>query len=265
MRLLPSALALIVLVASAPAGAVVDNDGAGAAASATVSEDANALVPKQFLPLAQVLGTISPFLEERFDTFVLANTAEGGDQDRIIPAQHLRVLHRAPGASAFLRSETGQIVGINEAGLQPIPGIPALVPISSGQQGPGSIRTFSGVFRLNLEATKSKLATSPEAPMSFSTYIDFIYENGQASGVAMHGTPSANHRWLGRRRASHGCLRTYPAIARALRAHLMRPERFASDLPRFFQREILPNAAVQSGQSGIRPGVKVLYIVFNGY
>lgn len=221
---------------------------------------------KKFMTAEEVLATLSPLLEEKFDTFIIGNTSTRGASGDLVPFQHIRVLRKAhAGAKVFTRNEAGLINGINDAGLAEIEGLPKLLPVSSGAPGRQSMRTFSGVFRMSHELTKGRLNTSPEAGMSYSSYIDFVYAGGRASGIAVHGTPTRNHRLLGRSRASHGCFRTFPAYAKILRTHLMRPEMMGDDLPRFDRAAALPSEEVQTGARGTQRGLKALVIIFNGY
>lgn len=219
-----------------------------------------------FFTFEEVMATLSPYLESQFDTIIIANTDTKGSTSDIIPHQHLRVLNKKTSSQPlFTRNTQNIITGIYESNVQNLEGLPTYVPVSSGVAGDGGIRTFSGIFPVNMSRTLSgSKSTHKEAAMSHSTYIRTFY-SGRASGVAIHGTPTKNHKYLGVRRASHGCLRTYPDYAKIINSHVLSEEMFSSAIPQFANSENLPNANVQSGTTGTMEGSKTLIIIFNGY
>lgn len=214
-------------------------------------------VPRTFLPFNEVTSYISEYLESKFDYFLFANTFTNVGAGDMIGAQTLQVHRRTnPDAPVFVRDGQGQIAGFQTGTLQ------KTIPISSGN-GNGGILTFSGVFRFNHKRSAYP-ATSIHAPMSYQSYIDFRY-NGKESGVAIHGTPPRNLKYLGVRRASHGCMRTYPELAQEVRGMIFQKSNFDPLLPRFDLYTPLPSEAVRSGQMGANPGFKALMIIFDGY
>lgn len=219
-----------------------------------------------FFTFEDVMATLSTYLESQFDTLVIANTANSGSTGELIPYQHLRVLNKKDAEKPlFVRNTAGQVVGIDEANVNSFEGLPTLVPVSSGKSGDGGIRTFSGIFPINMEKTKNgSQSTSKEAAMSYSTYVRTYY-SGRASGVAIHGTPTNKHKYLGVRRDSHGCLRTYPDYAKIINSHVLSAEMYSNAIPKFARSENLPNMSVQTGASGTMEGSKTLIIMFDGY
>lgn len=219
-----------------------------------------------FFTFEEVMATFSTYLESQFDTVIIANTANNGSVAEIIPFQHLRVLNKKEVSKPlFIRNTAGQVVGIDETNLSTFEGLPALVPVSSGKSGDGGIRTFSGIFPINMEKTKNgSKSTNKEAAMSHSTYVRTFY-SGRASGVAIHGTPTNKHKYLGVRRDSHGCLRTYPAYAKIINSHVLSADMYSEAIPQFARSENLPNLSVQAGTSGTMEGSKTLIIMFDGY
>lgn len=219
-----------------------------------------------FFTFEDVMATFSIYLESNFDTVIIANTANNGSMGELIPYQHLRVLSKKEAEKPlFVRNREGQVVGIDESNVKSFEGLPALVPVSSGKAGDGGIRTFSGIFPINMEKTQNgSRSTNKEAAMSYSTYIRTFY-SGRASGVAIHGTPTNKHKYLGVRRDSHGCLRTFPAYAKIINSHVLSAEMYSEAIPQFARSENLPNLSVQTGDSGTMEGSKTLIIMFDGY
>ncbi|MBY0385356.1 hypothetical protein K2X05_09375, partial [bacterium] len=122
-------------------------------------------VRKVFLTAGEVFATISPEIEEEFDVYIIANTAETGSDSDLIPFQHARfILKKDPAAKIFKRNSQGQVIGIKEGNATTLEGLPELLPISSGTSAHKSIRSFSGVFRVNHRKSKNNLSTSKEAP-----------------------------------------------------------------------------------------------------
>ncbi|MCC6138884.1 MAG: L,D-transpeptidase [Bdellovibrionaceae bacterium] len=219
----------------------------------------------KFLTFSDVISSLTPYLESQFDTFIIGNTATEGASTDLVPFQHVRVLHKKDKTQPlFLRTE-GVVTGIHFNNVESIAGVPDLVPISSGKPGNNGIRTFSGIFRVSTKRSKSHLSTGKEAPMSYAVYIDARYTGGRESGIAIHGTPTRNHKLLGVSRASHGCLRTLPIIAKEIYTHVMSPEMWSEELPKFDKFENFPSEEVMSGQTGTEPGTRTLFIIFNGH
>lgn len=233
-------------------------------------EESSILTPVEtrgyFYKAEQVLSTLTPFLESQFDTIIIANTATNGSSGDMVPFQHARILIKKNSAlKIFNRDANGKVVGILEENLTPLEGIPQLLPISSGVAGNGGIRTFSGMFRVNLKRSKSHLNTSPRAGMSYAVYADAHYGTRE-SGLAIHGTPQRNHHKLGKVRASHGCLRTFPDFAKVIYQHVIKNESLVSkDIPKFKNLDNLPDDSVQKGESGTEEGVRALFIMFDGF
>jgi len=253
--------------------AYVDNDGDAANQTLPYSP----LVPfeggilrvnlyNHFFTFEEVMGYVSPYLESQFETFIIGNTATEGSSSEVIPFQHARVLHKKDKAlPLFTRDASGKINGVNFDNSQAIEGIPDLVPISSGKRGDGGILTYSGVFRVSVSTSKARLRTSPGASMSYAVYLDGHYEGGRRASVAIHGTPKSNHKKLGVQRASHGCFRTFPAIAEKIYGHVMSEAMWAEDLPKFNSFENFPSDDVMDGNYGTDDGTKTLFIIFEGY
>jgi lipoprotein-anchoring transpeptidase ErfK/SrfK len=215
----------------------------------------------------EVFATVSPTIEEEFDAFIIANTLESGSANDLIPFQHVRyVVKKSPELKVFRRDDQGRIIGFLENNITTLQGLPQFLPISSGVSGSGSIRSFSGVFRINHRRSRDRLNTSREAPMSYAMYLDAIYPSGRESGAAMHGTPTKNHRLLGNSRASHGCLRTFPDYAKLIYSHLIQNDSmYSDDLIEINRRTNLPGPDAQNGLLGTRRGTRALFIIFNGY
>ncbi len=235
--------------------------------AAAITTPAWAEVRGVFHTASEVFATISPTIEEEFDAYIIANTLTKGSASDLIPYQHARfVVKKSPELKVFRRNAQGKIIGFIEDNITTLQGLPTYLPISSGVSGSGSIRSFSGVFRVNHSKSKSGLSTSKEAPMSYAMYVDAIYPNGRASGAAMHGTPTKNHGLLGKSRASHGCLRTFPAYSKLVYDFVIRnDDMFSDDLIESNRRTNLPGTDAQEGRLGARPGTRTLFVIFNGY
>lgn len=225
-------------------------------------------VRKVFLSAGEVFATISSEIEENFDVYIIANTAESGDDTTFAPHQHVRfIIKKNPELKVFKRNSQGQVTGILEKNVTTLEGLPQFLPISSGVSGKKSIRSFSGVFRVNHSKSINGLATSKEAPMSYAMYLDAYYpKEKRESGSAMHGTPTANHDLLGNSRASHGCLRTYPKYAKLIYSYVIQNEdMYSDDLLDLDRTANLPTPTVQKGLLEARKGTRALFIIFNGY
>jgi hypothetical protein len=210
----------------------------------------------------EVLSRLSPFIESSFEMFFLVNTGTGGNESDFVPFQHIKVVRKIDSSlPAFTRDENGKITGLSENAE-----IWATIPISSGRGSP-HILTYSGIFRFNHIESKKRIGSneSSEAPMSYSNYIDFIYNTGVEARVAIHGTPARNHHLLGKSRASEGCMRVLPKTAKLIRETLLSPAMYSETLPAFDRRSQLPSADLMEGRVQNRPGVKALLAIFNGY
>jgi len=100
--------------------------------------------------------------------------------------------------------------------------------------------------------------------MSFQTYIDTVYQGGDESGIAIHGTPTRNHHLLGTRRGSHGCARVHPEHAKIIRKFVFSlQERMVPKLKWkewvSFEKQPSPLATEKVSR------VPVLFVIFNGY
>ncbi len=220
-----------------------------------------------FHTAGEVFASISPTIEEEFDSYIIANTQKSGAASDPIPHQHARyIVKKSPELKVFKRDSQGRITGFIESNITTLEGLPTFLPISSGVSGGGSIRSFSGVFRVNHSKSKSGLSTSKEAPMSYAMYVDAVYPGGRASGAAIHGTPTKNHRLLGNSRASHGCLRTFPNYSKLIYAHVIQnQEMYSDDLIEINRKTNLPGDEAQNGLLGARNGTRTLFVIFNGY
>lgn len=210
----------------------------------------------------QVVPYLSLYLESKFDMFFFVNTDTKGGSEDFVPFQHIKVVRRTKaGAALFERNERGIVTG-----LTPEAEIWDEIPISSGKGSP-YLLTYSGIFRFNHIESRKRIGTneSPEAHMSYSMYIDYVYNSGREARVAIHGTPSRNHHLLGKARASEGCMRVLPSTARTIRNLLLSPQMWSEDLPAFVRTSQLPTPEVMKGQAPLRPGVKALVVIFNGF
>jgi hypothetical protein len=214
-----------------------------------------------YLPFRTVASHLTRYLEKQFDVLFLANSATGGAMSDLVPFQHMLMVERKTrGVGAlFKRGADGHIIGFADTALV------TTFPISSGLAGAHGILTYSGIFRIDREDSLRKHYTSPNAPMSYSMYIDFQYASGRDAGLAIHGTPPRNYPKLGKQRASEGCLRVRVEDAKLLKEKMMAPELFKQDLPRFNIPDRLPNKDVRLGGSGTRPGISALIITFDGF
>lgn len=241
-----------------------DNDGVGDAdedarddldtdrvADAVESQSGNRL-----LPFRTVTSHISKVLEDRFEVFLLANTATFGEPDALVPFQHIVMAERRGPGDLFTRDASGQITGFSANAKT------TKIPTSSGL----NFTTFSGIFRIDESDSRLKHYTASSAPMSHSMYIDHYYVGGRNSGVAIHGTPPRNNKFLGKQRASHGCLRVRVEDAKVLKEKLLFSGDYArSDLPRFDPDLRLPPEDVENGTSGTTSGISALIVTFDGY
>lgn len=209
-----------------------------------------------------VMSRLSPFLESKFDMFFLANTDVRGSSSDFVPFQHMKVIRKKDSSlPAFQRDANGRITALSDNAE-----IWGLIPVSSGRGAP-VLLTYSGIFRFNHLVSRERIGTNenPELSMSWSTYIDFVYNTGREARVAIHGTPSRNHHLLGNSRASEGCLRVLPQTAKKVRDLLLSSDMWSASLPEFDREEQLPGQDLMSGNVPQRAGIKALAIFFNGY
>ena len=143
------------------------------------------------------------------------------------------------GGPLFNRDERGKIDPLNPVSDQAE--VWHEFPISSGKAGKGYILTYSGIFRFNRELSELKFKDNPEAPVSYGVFIDFYYTASRQSLVAVHGTPGKNHKFLGKARASHGCIRTFPQNAKTIHKYLMSDGMWDNNLPEFDVRATFPS------------------------
>lgn len=230
---------------------------------------ASADVRNVFHTADEVFAKVTPLIEEEFDSFIIANTLTSGSDTDLIPFQHARfIVKRSPDLKVFNRNAQGQITGIIENNVTTIEGLPKYIPISSGIAAKKSIRSFSGMFRVNHTKSKDSLSTKKEAGMSYAVYVDAYYTSeNRESGAAIHGTPTANHSLLGHSRASHGCMRTYPAYAGLIYNYIIKTDAlYADDLIDFNRTVNLPSVLVnKEGEVITRRGTRTLFLIFNGY
>jgi hypothetical protein len=223
--------------------------------------------PQVFYSFEKISGSLSEGLEKSFDAFIFINTANRDDGNPIVPAQHMRVIAKQrSGDVIFTRGFNNQITGV-DAGLlkDALPKFEEMLPISSGKGAGYGIKTFSGIFRIDLKHSDDRLKTSPEADMSWQSYIDFYYPDGRHSGVAIHGTPSKFRSLLGKQPASHGCARTFPEIAKGIYKFIRSKDLLSNDVLLLDTTKQLPEPVRGSdGKLKTKPGTKTLMIIFNG-
>ncbi len=250
-----------------------------------------------FLNFEQVTAALTPEIEAHFQHFVLVNTAKFDIHATIdLPPQSMTILGRAAdGGPVFVRGADGEAVdftsealhfrdqffssrlqgalaeAMSEAQARGITLNPmvsenrGLLPVSTGNEDGGEgIRTFSGVFQIQIAKTKAHVQESINDPMSYAQYIHHQYGvGGRWSGVAIHGTPPGGWRKLGQSRASHGCVRTLPPVAKVLRRYFFETASTkTAGLPEFSSSEVLP---VLTGRNFSEPRPHTLFIFFNGY
>ena len=224
----------------------------------------------------QVTSYLTPKVESSFDTFILVNVKyqKWGEPDDYLPPQRMQVLRRAyAGQNIFTRDGDSVVNGVNVEALgatdenPALEGFPALIKVSTGAGGRAPdpqpyVDTFSGMFRMN--HTKSE-AKPHQQGMIWSMFVDVKYSSGKMSGIAIHGTPSANYAKLGTQQ-SHGCVRIRQKYSKPLYHFLLSDEIYEQDLVTFNNRERLgPLLRDDNGDYVTRPGQKVLMIFFYGY
>lgn len=248
----------------------------------------------QYPYLSELSKSLSPALESNFDVFLVINTddnvnthPEDPDFNMKVPKQHVRVIVKKnrgsqdPRDNVFERDFLGNIVGVNEnnvdyhvgelEGLNTIPndistrykhkGVPYLVPSTTGAAS--AMKTVNGIYLVNMQRSISNRATSPEAPMSFQTYIDTRYRSGRESGIAIHGTPSRFRHLLGVQRGSHGCARVHPTHARIINDFVMHlPQR---PVPKLTWRSWMSFDMQTPRAPEMVTTVPVMFVMFNGY
>jgi lipoprotein-anchoring transpeptidase ErfK/SrfK len=246
--------------------------------------------------LSELSEQFTPDIEAQFDVFLVVNTEDRKpgpiDMNNVgVPRQHVRVFVKkrtGTGSQAdniFIRDSNGEIVGVNEskintnipqlAALNKVPSDiadtyhrynkPYLIPTTTGKSGSaGYMKTTNGLYLVNEQMSDSHLKTSPEASMSYQTYIDTRYRDGQESHIAIHGVPARERGILGAHRGSHGCARVHPEHAKAIRNFLQTLEqRPVPDLKwkdwLSYQLQPSPLASAKVMR------IPVLFVIFNGY
>jgi hypothetical protein len=248
----------------------------------------------QYPYLSEMSSVLSPQLEARFDVFLVINTdnkvnerPEAKDHNVNVPSQHVRVIVKKNKGTdnlqdnVFLRDFLGNIVGLDESkidnnvieleGLNIYPddiphaknseNIPYLIPSTTGSIN--YMKTVNGLYLVNIARSINNLNTSPQAGMSHQTYIDTRYRSGKESGIAIHGTPSRNRKYLGEKRASHGCARVHPTHAQIIRNYVLSlPQR---SVPNLKWKSWLSFDAQNSVVQDFVNSVPVMFVIFNGY
>ena len=117
--------------------------------------------------------------------------------------------------------------------------------VSTGRKYPGdrfSGPTPTGVF--GLDERRGRIVPGYAGPgMIHAMFIDFHYDGGRRSGVALHGTTPSAYRRLGTV-DSHGCIRMHQRNAMALlervtgRDKVLDDDRRFGEVPRYWQREV---------------------------
>lgn len=223
------------------------------------------------LSFEEVSKVITPDIEDAFDLFIFANVSYQayGSPNDIIPSQRMRI-YRKPNSRTriFNRDMRGQIQAYNPVSSSAygtsdhkpaIAGLPGEIPISSGagHKGRSYVDTFSGVFRLNHKKSRSH---RHQDGMIHSLYVDIKYPWGKTSGIAVHGTPKSNYKFLGQQ-ASHGCIRVKQSVSLPLYEYAMGRELYTPNLVDFSRSQRLPLGPLKNP----RPGQRVLMIYFYGY
>jgi hypothetical protein len=250
---------------------------------------------KVFHKLENLSRFITPEIESSYETIYMVNTANRNTgANGFIPPQHMLVVKRNPkNGRFFTRNAIGTINGLqrgtknvyevlknyrkgikkyarsNRGGIVKKNGL-HLVPISSGLPGDGGIYSFSGIFQINEGKSvrlndKVRRQWTSEAPMTNAMYVGYFYNKrdgsrGRSSGLAIHGTPSWNWKLLGKSRASHGCIRTHPYIAKAMFNTYM--DSAKKTVPEFDWDQEL---AVIDNKDPYKRRRPALIILFNGY
>lgn len=222
-----------------------------------------------YWPFEKVTSYLSPFLEQSFDIFVFVNTNQGSDANAFVPSQKMKIVRRTvPNTNLFNRDVGGRINALNPLTKDAL--IWKYIGVSTGIGSP-HIFTYSGLFRLNTRLSKDRHFTSWDAYMSYSSYIDYVYNTGIEAHVAIHGTPhfsGARDNWalLGNHRASEGCCRVHPSEAVQINELFIYDESIWSDsLPKFDRNSPLPSQALMNGNVTAERGPKVLVVFFQGY
>ncbi len=223
------------------------------------------------LSFENVTKVITPEVEDAFDLFIFANVsyqAYGSPNDEI-PSQRMRI-YRKPTSSTriFNRGMRGNILPHNPVSASAfgtsshkpaLAGLPGEIPISSGAGHLGSsyVDTFSGVFRMNHKKSRTH---RHQDGMIHSLYVDIKYPWGKSSGIAVHGTPKNNYKYLGQQ-ASHGCIRVKQTVSLPLYEYAMGRNLYDSNLLDFSRSQRLPTGPLRNP----RPGQRVLMVFFYGY
>lgn len=256
----------------------------------------SSLAVPRFMKFENVMKSITPEIETHFDYFICVNTAKADSSPtNFVPAQFMSVIGRKrKGESIFERNSSLEIVGITNSAQkfqseffvnhleEPLKQsseyarrndidlnfqndqLPYALPVSSGSTGAGSILTISGAFQIHFAKTRDHQQNAIGSPMSHAMYIYYRYASGgRWSGIAVHGTPPGNWKRLGVSRASHGCVRTLPYVAKALRRAFVESSSFLSaNLPEFDANSALPKL---TGKNISESRPKAVIVLFEGY
>lgn len=256
----------------------------------------SSLAIPRFMKFENVMKSITPEIEAHFDYFICVNTTKADSSPtNFVPAQFMSVIGRQrKGQSIFERNSSQEIVGITNNAQkfqsdffathleEPLKQsseyarrndidlnfqndqLPYALPVSSGLTGSGSILTISGAFQIHFAKTRAHQQNTIGSPMSHAMYIYYRYASGgRWSGIAVHGTPPGNWKKLGVSRASHGCVRTLPYVAKALRRAFVESSSFLSaNLPEFDANSALPKL---TGKNISESRPKAVIVLFDGY
>lgn len=199
---------------------------------------------------------------------------------RVVPLLHyfdmallINVAHRADDAAANLSAQRMQILVREDSSnnLEDWSRIHTW-PISSGIPCGKKITTFTGVFKFNPSRFHEKYASKlwDGVDMYESMFLYHRYQNGDSTGVAIHGTYLTEN--LGRR-DSGGCVRVYrensQCLFRTLTGQIDKPclagghTNYFGRVPSFLptQGEADPEY-LSSGELEVN-GYKVLVVLFN--
>lgn len=256
----------------------------------------SSLSAPRFMKFENVMKSITPEIEAHFDYFICVNTAVADSSPtNFVPAQFMSVIGRSrKGQNIFERNSSQEIIGItaeaqkfqtdffetylenalkqsaeyarrNDIDLNyKNDQLPYALPVSTGLAGSGSILTISGAFQIHFAKTRDHKQSTIGSPMSHAMYIYYRYSSGgRWSGIAVHGTPPSNWKKLGASRASHGCVRTLPYVAKALRSAFFESSSFLSpNLPEFDANSALPKL---TGKNISERRPKAVIVLFEGY
>lgn len=262
---------------------------------------------QSFYSFEKVISQLHTSLETETDLIYLVNTSEKENLCQSfsissIPAQHMVMMKRVHAERPlFIRNGQGVITDFNQENLEfvtmskkdglvdhyetpqivspfqfDLTAMTPYIPISSGVRGNGGIATFSGVFRLNEVRTNNRrdAKINPKDPMQFPVYINGEYDSGQESGVALHGTPETNWWSLGKRAASHGCIRLHTNFSkwnmdylfeRGEKGELVGRSELVGDVRLWNRKDLFPSTEAKFTKASTGKKMKVLVVLFQGY